>query len=136
MGAPTLEGVPTYDFAKFSQTLHEIERVWTTWGWATRPKFYYVDPPLHVQPYNETYIHKNNVSFNSTNSTRIQNGKPRLFALCVQSCKLRSNQMVNFYLQRHQVSVISNSDWSLNSDSKFYNGCQGEFFKMCFKQRR
>ena len=43
MGAPTLRGAPTYDFAKFSQKLHEIERIWTPGG---RPKCYYVDPPL------------------------------------------------------------------------------------------
>ena len=36
---------PTYDFAKISQKLHEIERIWTPKGGA-RPKFYYVDPPL------------------------------------------------------------------------------------------
>ena len=29
VGAPNLQGVPTYDFAKFSQKLHEIERIWT-----------------------------------------------------------------------------------------------------------
>ena len=45
-GAPTLRGAPTYDFAKFSQKLHEIERIWTRGGGGTRPKFYYVDPPL------------------------------------------------------------------------------------------
>ena len=28
-GAPTLQGAPTYDFAKFSQKLHEIERILT-----------------------------------------------------------------------------------------------------------
>ena len=39
-------GAPTYDFAKNSQKLHEIERIWTPRGGA-RPKFYYVDPPLH-----------------------------------------------------------------------------------------
>ena len=46
-GSPTLRGggAPTYDFAKFSQKLHEIERIWTPGGGA-RPKFYYVDPPL------------------------------------------------------------------------------------------
>ena len=38
-------GAPTYDFTKFSQKLHEIERIWTPGGGA-RPKFYYVDPPL------------------------------------------------------------------------------------------
>ena len=37
-------GAPTYDFAKFSQKLHEFERIWTPGG--TRPKFYYVDLPL------------------------------------------------------------------------------------------
>ena len=26
------EGTPTYDFAKFSQKLHEIERIWTRGG--------------------------------------------------------------------------------------------------------
>ena len=36
-------GAPTYDFAKISQKLHEIERIWAPGG---RPKFYYVDPPL------------------------------------------------------------------------------------------
>ena len=43
VGAPTLGGVgaPTYDFAKFSQKLHEIERIWNPRGGA-RPKFYYV----------------------------------------------------------------------------------------------
>ena len=35
---------PTYDFAKFSQKLYEIESIWTTRG--ARTKFYYVDPPL------------------------------------------------------------------------------------------
>ena len=30
---PTPQGVaPTYDFAKFSQKLHEIERIWTPGG--------------------------------------------------------------------------------------------------------
>ena len=39
-------GAPTYDFAKFPQKLHEIERIWTPGGEGARPKFYYVDPPL------------------------------------------------------------------------------------------
>ena len=40
-------GAPTYDFAKFSQKLHEIERILTPGGGGgARPKFYYVDPPL------------------------------------------------------------------------------------------
>ena len=28
-------GVPTYDFAIFSQKLHEIERIWAPWGGGT-----------------------------------------------------------------------------------------------------
>ena len=36
MGAATLvEGEPTYDFAKFPQKLHEIERIWTPGGGAS-----------------------------------------------------------------------------------------------------
>ena len=31
-GVPTPRGVPTYDFAKISQKLHEIERIWTPGG--------------------------------------------------------------------------------------------------------
>ena len=42
-------GGATYDFAKISQKLHEIERIWTPGG--TRPKFYYVDPPLQTDEY-------------------------------------------------------------------------------------
>ena len=42
-GANSPGGAPTYDFAKFSQKVHEIERIWTPGGGA-RPKFY-VDPP-------------------------------------------------------------------------------------------
>ena len=45
MGRQLSRGAPTYDFAKFSQKLHEIERIWTPRGGAC-PKFYYVDPPL------------------------------------------------------------------------------------------
>ena len=44
-GGANHAGVSTYDFAKFSQKLHEIERIWTPRG-DTRPKFYYVDLPL------------------------------------------------------------------------------------------
>ena len=29
---PTPRGAPTYDFAKLSQKLHEIERIWTRGG--------------------------------------------------------------------------------------------------------
>ena len=45
-GANSPGGAPTYDFVKFSQKLHEIERIWTPGGGSARPKFYYVDPPL------------------------------------------------------------------------------------------
>ena len=46
-GAPTLQGAQTYNFAKFPQKLHEIERIWAPGGGGdARPKFYYVDPPL------------------------------------------------------------------------------------------
>ena len=31
-GAPTPQGAPTYDFAKISRKLHEIERIWTPGG--------------------------------------------------------------------------------------------------------
>ena len=33
--SPKRGGAPTYDFAKFAQKLHEIERIWT--GGGTRP---------------------------------------------------------------------------------------------------
>ena len=45
-GANSPGGAPTYDFAKISQKLHEIERIWAPGGGGARPKFYYVDPPL------------------------------------------------------------------------------------------
>ena len=31
-GCQLSRGVPTYEFAKFSQKLHEIERIWTRGG--------------------------------------------------------------------------------------------------------
>ena len=37
-------GAPTYDFAKFSQKLHEIERIWAPGG--ARPSRPPLDPPL------------------------------------------------------------------------------------------
>ena len=70
MGAPTLQGAPTYDFANFFQKLYEIEIIWMGGGGA-HPKFYYVDPPLanakftlgpayNEFGYNErTYLHQN-----------------------------------------------------------------------------
>ena len=36
-------GAPTYDFAKFSQKLNEIERIWTRGGASLAPP---LDPPL------------------------------------------------------------------------------------------
>ena len=45
-GGANSPGVPTYDFAKFFQKLHEIERIWTDPQGGAHPKFYYVDPPL------------------------------------------------------------------------------------------
>ena len=45
-GAPTPRGVvPTYDFAKFSQKLHEIERIWAPGGASLAPP---LDPPLLI----------------------------------------------------------------------------------------
>ena len=45
-GANTPGGVPTYDFAKISQKLHEIERIWTPRGaHIPRPPR---DPPLKM----------------------------------------------------------------------------------------
>ena len=45
-GVPTPQGgAPTYDFAKFSQKLHEIERIWAPRGGA-RPLHPPLDPPL------------------------------------------------------------------------------------------
>ena len=56
-GAPTLQGgAPTYDFAKFSPKLHEIERIWTPGGGGARPKFYYVDPPLQTNEEVDKYV--------------------------------------------------------------------------------
>ena len=46
-GAPTRGGAPTYDFAKFFQKLHEIERIWTHEGGASLAP---LDPPLLVPP--------------------------------------------------------------------------------------
>ena len=38
-GANSPGGVPTYDFAKISQKLHEIERIWTPGGGARVQNF-------------------------------------------------------------------------------------------------
>ena len=40
-------GAGTHNFAKFSQKLHEIERILTPER-GVRPKFYYVDPPMQI----------------------------------------------------------------------------------------
>ena len=47
-GAPTPRGAPTYDFAKFSQKLHEIERIWIPWGRASLAPPPPLDPPLQI----------------------------------------------------------------------------------------
>ena len=57
------EGAPTYDFAKFSQKLHEIERIWTPRGRFLAPA---LDPPLI------RYVHWTFVSMNSTIETFIE----------------------------------------------------------------
>ena len=45
-GAPTLQRVPTYDFAKISRKLHEIEIIWTA-GWGGGGALYIpLDPPM------------------------------------------------------------------------------------------
>ena len=49
-GANPPGGAPTYDFAKFSQKLHEIERVWI-------PS---LDPPMEVAYFSEP--HHDNVT--------------------------------------------------------------------------
>ena len=43
-GSANSRGAPTYDFAKFSQKLHEIERIWTPRG--VRIPCAPLDPPL------------------------------------------------------------------------------------------
>ena len=40
------EGAPTYDFAKFSPKLHEIEIIWSPGG--GRPSRPSLDPPLEL----------------------------------------------------------------------------------------
>ena len=45
-GAPTPQGrAPTYNFAKFSQKLHEIERIWAPGGGGARAS---LAPPLDL----------------------------------------------------------------------------------------
>ena len=40
-------GAPTYHFARFSQKLHEIERIWAPGG-GTRPSRPPLDPPVLI----------------------------------------------------------------------------------------
>ena len=49
-GGTNPPGAPTYYFAKFSQKLHEIERIWTQEGGAAS-KIYCLVPSLHWEPY-------------------------------------------------------------------------------------
>ena len=44
-GANSPGGAPTYEIAKFSEKLHEIERIWTPRGGA-RPSRPPLDPPM------------------------------------------------------------------------------------------
>ena len=55
-GGANPRGGATYDFAKISQKLHEIERIWTP-NVGARPRFYYVDPPLLVLSVLLIYMH-------------------------------------------------------------------------------
>ena len=54
-GRQLSRGVPTYDFPKFSQKLHEIERIWTRGGHTSKfllcrsATGIYVSLQLHVQ---------------------------------------------------------------------------------------
>ena len=48
-GANSPGGAPTYDFAKFSQKLHEIERIWAPGG-ACVPRAP-LNAPLHLPRY-------------------------------------------------------------------------------------
>ena len=45
-GANSQGGAPTYEFAKFSQKLHEIERIWTPGGGGGASLAPPLDPPL------------------------------------------------------------------------------------------
>ena len=47
VGTPTLQGAPTYNLAKFSQKLHEIDRIWTRGNASLAPP---LDQPLAFQP--------------------------------------------------------------------------------------
>ena len=53
-GANSPGGAPTYDFAKFSQKVHEIERIRTPGG--ARPSHPPLDPPLYVTVWIRNYI--------------------------------------------------------------------------------
>ena len=47
-GALTPGGTPTYGFAKFSQKLYEIERIWTPGGGGAHPSRAPLGPPLSL----------------------------------------------------------------------------------------
>ena len=50
-GANSPGGVPTYDFAKFSQKLHEIEKIWTPGRGGRVSLAPPLDPPLPGVPF-------------------------------------------------------------------------------------
>ena len=50
-GANPPRGAPTYDFAKFSQKLHEIERIWTPRGRGECVPRERLDPPVKSMPF-------------------------------------------------------------------------------------
>ena len=60
-GANSPGGAPTYDFAKFSQKLHEIERIWAPGG--ARPSRPPLDPPLLVQVCAYSVRYKSTLAF-------------------------------------------------------------------------
>ena len=47
-GANSPGGAPTYDFAKNPKNCMKLKEFWPP-GEGARPKFYYVDPPLHCR---------------------------------------------------------------------------------------
>ena len=57
-GAPTPQGAPTYNYAKISQKLHDIEIIWTPRGWRTSLAPL-LDLPLVYQDLNNLISHLN-----------------------------------------------------------------------------
>ena len=57
-GGANSRGTPTYDFAKFSQKLHEIERIWTPGGVPRAPLRSATDqlPRTHFRTWNDKFL--------------------------------------------------------------------------------